>query len=211
VATFDYSDTDMTLEQIDRFCRDVEKHGQLRNVRIVGGEPLIHPQFPKIVEMLKTRLLYRQLVWNIQLSTNGDHLAEFSPQLLDSLWIRVANVKRGFKNINMAPRDTGQQRQMCDVPRKCGIALNVWGWWPCGPGHSICGLFGFGQYQRMEMPRCLEDFGLLDRDKNWELCSYCQSSAKRRVKTRDEVSKSYARAYAEHQAMSKPAWERYGE
>jgi len=208
---FDYSDTDMTMSQIDKFCFEVEKHGQLRNIRIVGGEPLIHPQFPEIVEMLKSRLLYKRLVWNIQLSTNGDHLAEFSPRLLDSLWIRVANVKRGFKNVDVAPIDTGQQQQTCDVPRKCGVALNVWGWWPCGPGHSICGLFDFKEYQRMEMPRRLEDFGSLDRHRNWELCGYCQSSARRRVKARDEVSESYAKAYAEHKVGEKSAWGRYGE
>lgn len=208
VGVFDYSDTDMTMEQVDKFCREVEKRkGTVKNISILGGEPLLHPQFEEVMAMVHDRLFWGRN--RITVATNGDLLQRINPKAFDHAYIRVIHTKDKFVSVDVAPRDTGQQRTTCRIPRHCGIVCNVWGWWPCGQAQGICRLFSLREYQRMEMPECFEDFGPMDECGNWSMCNYCQWSAKHRVGASDRVSKSYARAYLEYQQREPFEWKRY--
>jgi hypothetical protein len=196
-------DTDMTLGQIDKFCSQVERGGQrLGKIALIGGEPLLHPELEQIVDMLHTRLREKRLVRELVMTTNGDNLKKVHPRALEHLRITVSWNKMGFLYSLAAPKDLGQTMRTCPVPRKCGICLNVWGYWPCGPACAISRLFDFPQYQRVELPKSLEEFGPLDRLGNWDICQLCQWAAKKPVlvRERNEPTESYQRAIEKYRA-----------
>jgi len=72
----------------------------------------------------------------------------------------------------IVPKDTGQETRFCDVPYVCGIALNCFGYFPCGAGGAIARLFNMRKFIMYGLPSSLTDFGDLK-----ELCSLCQASA----------------------------------
>ncbi len=199
-------DTDMTLGQIDRFCSQVEARGQrLSRLSVLGGEPLLHPHLGDILSMLDKRLHRNRLVREIRITTNGSLLQKMHPKIFDNTMISVGYSKTEFLCSQVAPGDNGQKMRHCPVPSHCGIALNCWGYWPCGPGGAIARLFGMTQYQRFDLPEHgLEDFGPLDEFGNInELCRLCQWSAKKPMYASDsncQPSKSYRKAIESYKA-----------
>lgn len=199
------NDTDMTLEQIDRFCSQVERKRQkLGLICIIGGEPLLHPQIEEIISMLHQRLQRRpRLVRSIEMLTNGDRLRKIHPRILQHIKTRVCWEKGDFSNVLVAPRDTNQAKRHCPVASHCGIALNCWGYWPCGPACAIARLFGLRHLQRLELPDSIADFGDTDALGNIpEVCNLCQWSAKHPTLAKDvsEPTSSYLEAMAKYQA-----------
>jgi len=189
-------DSVMSLEQIDKFCSQVEANGKrLTQVSLIGGEPLLHPQYAEIAKMLHERLRLKRLVREIRLCTNGDALSTTHPRDLENVRIKVDWSKPHHRSSVTAPIDTGQALRACHVPSHCGICLNVWGYWPCGAGGAIARLFGLPQYQRMELPRCVEEFGDLK-----PLCDLCQLSARDRIPEGVEPSSSYRLAIEAYKA-----------
>lgn len=49
----DLEHTDMTLDQVKYFVDTMKKTGHKPKVKITGGEPLIHPQFYEIMDILR--------------------------------------------------------------------------------------------------------------------------------------------------------------
>lgn len=204
-------DTDMTLEQVDRFCWEVINKGKrLRQVSIIGGEPLLHPEFATIVDMLY-KLLYKQkLVGELRLCTNGDFLSTVHPSVLEKTRIKVDWTKEDYRNMLAAPCDTGQSRRECHIPHHCGIGLNTFGYWPCGAGGAIARLFGKTEFQRLVLPDCVSEFGDLS-----PLCNLCQLAARNRIMVLDEGTKpssSFVTAIEAYKADPVyPRLKRYGD
>jgi len=194
----DLSSTDMSLEQIERFCCHVEHRGeQLGHISLLGGEPLLHPKLRQITDILYNRLKKRKLVKQLNLTTNGDALRNAHPRCLEHLNITVSWTKRGMIYVLTAPKDTQQVRRRCPVPKHCGVCLNTWGYWLCGPGAAIARLFGLKQFQSMELPKGIKSFGKLDQEGNLaDLCELCQWSARKPMVAADNFhpSSSYVAA-----------------
>lgn len=171
-------DSDMTLHQIDKFCSQVaESRHRLDRISVMGGEPLLHPQIEAIMRMLKQRLVKQHLVRELQLATNGDLLKATPPRALEYAQNRVRWTKQEFVDMFCAPIDLDRQRHHCRVPHYCGIALNCWGYWPCGPGGAIARLFNLLQFQRLTLPAGFKAFGTTDANGNIPgICDYCQLS-----------------------------------
>lgn len=176
----------MSLDQIDKFCSQVEafvnKGGKrIQKVTLVGGEPLIHPKIVEIRKMLWKRLMakrnrkFHRYVRSMWLVTNGDLIGQVPVEALEKVFVKVCSTYKRHFCSRIAPIDTGQTRGKCEVPIGCGCVLNAWGYWPCGQGGAIARLFGLKQYHRDTLPDTIEDFGDIS-----ELCDLCQMSARPR-------------------------------
>jgi organic radical activating enzyme len=171
---FSYGNSDMTMEQIRKFIEEVRSSKvPVNKVMIIGGEPTVHPNFQEIVISLYESLVKTQKIKILKITTNG--IREI-PESIRHLPIDIKKSPLSEKKHRcqfIAPRDTGQEMQSCDVPYVCGMALNCFGYSPCGAGAAIARLFGMRDFIRYTLPSRLADFGDLS-----ELCSLCQVSAK---------------------------------
>jgi len=177
-------DTDITLDQLSRFCHQVIASGHhYERIAILGGEPLLHPQFPEIIDLLFSQLAYRKRHVNeLLIVTNGDLLHGYPlakiPHL-GNLYFRIDHNKVDFVACHTAPIDNHQPQKRCRVPLHCGMGFNTFGFWPCGPSCGISRLFNFPEYRRTDLPSRLSDFGALTPEGNLAICDYCQISARR--------------------------------
>ncbi len=183
-----FKDSDMTREQIIKFCCQVFAKKKIWDtLAIMGGEPLLHPLFEGTICHLYDALVLPGLVKKLQIWTNGKEVCEYNQvpvrylafdqpsvddEKIDIIISDNAHRKLHYQTF-MAPKDTGQQREPCKLIHSCGFALNAYGYWPCGPGGAIARLFGIEGFGKTELPDSVEDFGNLE-----PLCELCQASAK---------------------------------
>ena len=168
-----YGDSDMTMEQINRLIRQVlSSNIEIGHITIMGGEPTIHPDFEEITLLIYESLVQTQKVKTLEVATNG--ILGIPESILNlPIQIRVSPPSTKKHRCQfIAPKDTGQEMRFCDVPYVCGVALNCYGYFPCGAGGAIARLFNMKRLMRHELPSSLTDFGDLK-----ELCSLCQASA----------------------------------
>jgi len=179
---YDQSDSDMTMEQVERFVTQVETSGRrIGQVTLIGGEPMLHPQLAEIIDMLQRRLVDPRLAKRVKLATNGDLLHKLPVHVCHGLHIKVdAATRKGHRCLMAAPKDTGQETMAlgtCHTPLHCGLAINCYGYWPCGAGGSIARLFDLRRYLRTRLPKNLSDFGNLQT-----LCELCQAFVTRKAR-----------------------------
>jgi hypothetical protein len=170
---FDYGPSDMTLDQIHRFIAQVKEHGEpLDILSLMGGEPTIHPDFEKIVLLLFDELYVKGMVRRLRIATNGRRPIPSSIRERPIGIITSPVSKKDHRCQFIAPVDSGQQVRECPVPHVCGIALNYFGYFPCGAGGAIIRLFRLSHLIRHELPRTVEDFRYFHA-----VCGLCQASA----------------------------------
>jgi len=175
----DYSDSDMTLEQIDKFVAEVKNHGDVDLISVMGGEPTIHPDFEIIMLKIYSELFQKGVIKRLQIVTNGvipvsEVIKQLPLSVITVLWER--DKLQNFRCQLVAPIDTGQEMKDwrdCEVLRCCGTAVNTYGVSPCGAGGAIARLFGLKKYIVFHLPKSASDFGDL-----WDMCKYCQVLAK---------------------------------
>ena len=201
-------DADMTEEQIDRFIRQVKENSvHLDQIRILGGEPLLHPKIENFLFKLHRELMMDGLLDTIVLVTNGilsrqERLATFLNDttikpLLESGRISFQVAWEGkeheFRGVLIAPVDMGMPWQECGVTRACGSLLNAYGYWPNGNCAAIARLFYMPHYAKREFPVIFEE--------NWptlgnDLCRFCVKGSSILIRNKsDRVTKSYREAF----------------
>ena len=135
-----FKDSDMTQNQIVEFVGEVRGKGKYwKELAIMGGEPLIHPDFDAVVHYLYQELVGFGLVKKLQIWTNGKEVAEYDglpvrylacnqptvpDEKIDIIVSDNAHRKLHYQAF-MAPKDTGQQRIPCRLKENCGIVLNA--------------------------------------------------------------------------------------
>lgn len=168
----------MTLAQIDHFIGEMyENNAYFGRIRILGGEPTIHPKFADIVTRLYNGLVLKRHVGFIEVVTNGEHSERIMP--VNSFISRVrfskkrAKQKNHIANLLHTPMSLGYRGIRCGMPEYCGWSLSYYGWAPCSAGAGIMRLWDMiPSHQRLTMPhvRKTED--------NWpelkKLCDRCQ-------------------------------------
>ena len=161
-----FADSDMTEEQLERFVRQVEDKGDVwDSVAIMGGEPTLHPLLKETTEKIWSRLVKTGLVKNLQIWTNGKIPVDIGDIPITELETHEEIVLNGTvhlviadhdKKIHyqalMAPIDTGQVRIRCPKLAICGIALNAYGYWPCGPAGAMARLFAAPAGAKQDLP-----------------------------------------------------------
>lgn len=169
----------ISVEQIQMFVSEsIEKKRFWRRIRVLGGEPTLHPDFHKIIDEL-SKLQQHGLANVIQLVTNG-----FGPKVTKALASLPANIEvenssktnniqPTFGPFNLAPCDDAKYRYSnfkngCDIMHNCGLGLTPQGYYPCSVAGGIDRVTKAG-IGRQHLPELNDDMrDLLER--NCKLC-----------------------------------------
>ena len=198
---------DMSVEQITTFLDQSLQNGrEWKRIRIMGGEPLLHPNIETILHLFSSYKECRPMT-EIELYTNGLPKKR-NISIPENICIHSTEKKHSvnsqFEPYNLAPidlfGDNGDFRKGCWITSYCGAGLNKYGYYPCAAGAAIDRVFGFDLGYK-ELPQYSEDF---DNVKS-TLCSYCghylcggsylDSESRISIFNLEPVSKSWIVAY----------------
>jgi len=191
------AESDVTLEQNDRFIAEVKGHGDVERVWVTGGEPAVHPLYDEIMSKLYVELLQTNTIKHLIIVSNG-YIPVVLPPGVEHDILGPEDKMHLFRCQYVAPYDTGQERKECKVPFTDGAGFSAYGWYPCGGGASICMLLGLWKYRRDKIPKDIGDFGSL-----YDMCKFCQVSAKHWMYVKDFgpiCSRSFREAFSRFDA-----------
>jgi hypothetical protein len=200
----------MSVLQVKRFVDEsIAGDKKWGRIRVLGGEPLIHPNALDIIDiLLEYRNKYSPYT-KIEVTTNG-----YGPEVAGRLEkipcdISVNNTKKTgkyqkkFEAFNEAPVDQWHYFltdyiNCCWITQDCGIGLNRYGYYQCAVAGSIDRVLGFDIGSK-KLPVNASEFSRQKRI----LCKYCGHFIRRKfvpVDQRIEVkgeprSKSWIKAY----------------
>ncbi len=149
------TDERMSLGQIRKFVQEsIEQNKKWSKITMLGGEPTRHPDIVEIVNILLDYKKKYSPLTIIQLVTNGcgQEIEKVLSLLPADLVIKnsrkESSVQVEFDAVNVAPRDRWLYRyanysNACDITEKCGIALNMNGYYPCAPAGAIDRIYGY--------------------------------------------------------------------
>jgi hypothetical protein len=147
------SDSYMSIGQIQKFIHEsLDTNWLWTRIRLLGGEPLLHPQFLEIIKLFEG---YKKIKpsCRIEVTTNG-----FGVEVNEMLtrlpsWCDVGNTRKktvihDFSSFNIAPVDLKEYKNddfsgACIVTQYCGIGLSMHGFYPCAVGAGIDRVCGF--------------------------------------------------------------------
>ncbi len=166
---------DMSVAQIKAFIEDsVAADIRWERIRLLGGEPTLHPELSAILTLLETYRHCHNPSLRIVICTNGN-----GPQVRKALSALPPKVvikntskndrQRLFRPFNLAPRDLRRHRYAdfscgCRIIEDCGLGLTPQGYFHCAIAGGIDRIFGFGLGRRSlpavddEMTDLLERF-----------------------------------------------------
>jgi len=156
----------MSLEQIHKFVEQA-KVIKVNKLKVLGGEPLMHPEFKEIYGILLSAAKDGDIRC-IKIESNKT----IKPPVVETSslvsWKGRAQSKKRHQPILWSPEDlgvvTGPQYR-CPQIRKCGFSLDKFGYLPCSVAIMIVRLFGLTHLYKQEIPT--QPWGLE------ELCSRC--------------------------------------
>lgn len=170
----------MSIGQIAKFIEETKSLcKQWSRIRILGGEPLLHPNILEILEMLLIHINKESPKTILELVTNGH--GEVVNKMINNLpdGIKLNNTeKKGrfqekFEPFNLAMSDERKHfltdyQNRCWIPEYCGIGLNKYGYYVCAVGGSIDRVEGSNIGLR-KIPQSIEEFEQQSKD----LCKLC--------------------------------------
>lgn len=192
----------MTVEQVKKFVHEsVEKARKWEKIRIMGGEPTLHPHLFDILSTLvafkknyspKTRLI---------LVSNGygpkvRRVLERIPEAIEVENTAKITIAQKFDTFNVAPADLDQYKgkdfsRGCFLTVFCGIGLNRYGYYPCAVGGGIDRVYGFNIGKKTLPP----DNDTM-REQLQTLCRYCGHFKWSTAKIKqEEISASWKEIY----------------
>jgi hypothetical protein len=147
----------MSLGQIKKFINEsVENSKKWKMITVMGGEPLIHPDFPEILSLIVDYKKTYSPETSIRVLTNG-----YGPQVNSMLpkippGIKIVNTHKTspindrFICFTNAPLDCRGYKNAdfscgCLRTSQCGISLNKYGYYPCCEAGAIDRIFGFNR------------------------------------------------------------------
>lgn len=142
-------DGDMSVGQIQKFINQaIDGQAFFNRVRIAGGEPVLHPEFETIVDMVLENLVYPGLINEMEILTNGivkpkEKYAKYS-KCFDPL------PKRRHICIFYEPNEL--HPGPCNIYNHCGISLNKYGYMLGGHCASLALLLGYAGCFMYQMP-----------------------------------------------------------
>jgi hypothetical protein len=165
------SDEEMSIAQIERFVAESKAiQYPWRHFHILGGEPSLHTDFSRVLEILKE---LRGV--DLEVVTNGYGVAKGLASRLPH-GVRCQDTKKlgtvhpAFVRIDVAMVEHGVGLvKACDHPSVCGLGLSRYGFYPCGPGASIDRVLGLDIGIKSLANLTLE--AILEQQK--KLCQYC--------------------------------------
>ena len=164
-------DEPMTVDQIRLFIRKLEEENKhIVRVKVVGGEPTIHPDFLQICKLLSDAFL-DGFIGKIAVNTNGiNPKYRLDAPLYPGIHWKVSPPSRkGHRPVLWSPKDLGLDTfGPCAMPKRCGFSLDSKGWLPCSAAPAIVRVFNLEYlYRPLDGPLPPEIWGLE------ELCGHC--------------------------------------
>lgn len=156
---------DMTPEQITKFVEQI-RHSKrpVRRVKVVGGEPLMHPRIGEIVDILGGAVK-EGLIQTVKVNTNRTlPIPDFGDQPVRLMGKKTAD--KVHLPVLWSPRDMGYVVSgPCSMPRRCGVSLDAFGYLPCSGAMMIVRMLNRFDLYRKELPETV--WGMDD------LCPHC--------------------------------------
>jgi hypothetical protein len=208
----------MTLQQIELFVKEsVANEIKWERIRLLGGEPTLHPNFLEILDrLIAYRDTYSQDT-TIEVITNGYGKKVESVLRRIPITIKIDNthkkpeVQPEFNTFNVAPKDLrpyrfSDFRNACLISNRCGIGLSSSGYYPCAAAAGIDRIFGWN-LGRQNLPK---DDDMM-HDMLEKFCSHC-GHFKRIIEppvTRPVMSSTWRAAYTLYE-QKRPKLTQYG-
>lgn len=170
----------MSVAQIERFLEETRATGRRwRRVRVLGGEPMLHPDIDRILTALVAWRDRESLGTSIEVVTNGHgrHVEEAIARVPRGVAVKntrkASRVQPKFEAFNEAPCDDARFAWAdfahgCWITEECGIGLNAHGYYPCAVAGGIDRVFHEG-VGRAALPAPGEAF----RDELRRACARC--------------------------------------
>ena len=160
-------DLDLPFEKVAEFVEDSLRRGiRWRRIRLLGGEPTAHPDFLRIVELLRG---YRSRgnPCSIEVVTNGygEDVARVLARVPSDVWIENSRKRPGiqprFRPFSTAPSDDPDYTDAdfsngCEIMQSCGAGLTPTGYYPCAIAGGIDRIAG-ERHGRERLPDSSDD------------------------------------------------------
>ena len=210
----------MTVGQVRQFLEETrQRKVHWRKIQLIGGEPTLHPDFKKILQMmLEFRGRYSP---NTEVMVTSNGFGARVNQILSRIPanVTVHNTQKTSRNqddfipFNLAPCDSPEYaradfRNACCVTRDAGIGLTPYGYYPCVGSGAIDRIFGF-DCGRKTLPG-LEDGMETDLIRFCALCGFFRLNYTSEVCSGPMMSETWQRAYASWHEQN-PVLTRYPE
>ena len=170
----DYSDSDMTENQIDRFCMHLRHcNAAFKTIFITGGEPLLHKDIENIVHKLERELgdgNFQELFIN-------SNLIKEAPESIRKYIVNFSKPEDNkliHNTVLIHPKDFGgtpKTYNACTHYRKNRVVLNYMGYSLCCAGDAYIRLFNYEDLIIDQMPESINDFPNMDK-----VCYHCPFS-----------------------------------
>lgn len=201
----------MPVEQITRFVDDsIQRGKRWRRIRVLGGEPTLHPEFDRVVhELLRYKAAHPAAIVEVVTNGYGARVERVLAGLPATVMIdntrKEGPIQPSFGPFNMAPSDDRRFRGSafvngCAVLEECGMGLTPMGYYPCAVAGGIDRILGenLGVH---ELPGDEDDMARAAE----RLCSLCGRfrdghfvpRALRPALTEAQVSPTWRRLYAD--------------
>ena len=169
----------ISIEQIHKFLGEtLNKNHYWKRIRILGGEPYLHPEIDTILDIL-SEYKSENKDGIIEIVTNGygpyvnNAIKKTPSNIVINNTRKVSQYNQKFESFNIAPTDIGNYssadyKKACWITEECGIGLNPYGYYQCGVAGSIDRVFGF-DIGLKELPD--NELQLMPLKK--KLCAFC--------------------------------------
>ncbi len=209
--------THIDLNAIRQFVDDsLSAQRQWSRIRLLGGEPTLHPEFMAILEELERyRAVYSDT--SIQLVTNGygQKVKRILQSIPKSIYVenssKRGDVQPGFGPFNLAPQDSAayswaDYRNGCAIASTCGMGLTPQGYYPCAIAGGVDRVLGI-QRGRSRLPSPNDEMRDL-MDTACRLCGRFRDGhyVPERLRTpllKQETSPSWQKIYTDWQLRTK--------
>ena len=175
----DYSDSDMTINQIKLFIQQVKNLNSkpaINTLYITGGEPLLHPLIEEITTLLNKELFNDGYVGNIRINSNMKIIpSDFLKPFIVNFSLPDNNSEI-HNTVLLHPNDfngTVHDYHSCKHYRKNRVVLTYQGYSICCAGDAYIRLFGYEDLILDTLPNSISDFPL---DNMKKICMHCPFS-----------------------------------